>query len=116
MRWIALLALCLVCGSAASAAGTDDEYLDVYYAILQGDSLQHNGMSAQAAAKYRQAQSALQQIQSDHPLWNPDMVHFRLDYLAEQLQGLDKVVSPAPASAAAVIAPAVAPPPGLAQQ
>jgi tetratricopeptide (TPR) repeat protein len=116
MRWIALLALCLVCSSAASAAGTDDEYLDVYYAILQGDSLQHNGMSAQAAAKYRQAQSALQQIQSDHPLWNPDMVHFRLDYLAEQLQGLDKVVSPAPASAAAVIAPAVAPPPGLAQQ
>jgi tetratricopeptide (TPR) repeat protein len=103
MRWIALAALFLALAGAARAAGPDDEYLDIYTEILQGDSLLQNGHPAAAAAKFRQALTDLQQLKAGHPYWNSDVVNFRLDYLAQQLQALAKDLPPtnAPPLAAA---------------
>lgn len=101
----AVLALSLVCALAARAAGPDEQYLDIYNEILQADSLQQNGRSALAAEKYAEAQSTLQKLQTDYPRWNPDIVHFRLDYLAERLQELAKFAPPSSAHAPAALAP-----------
>ncbi len=116
MRWTAVLALFLVCTSAAWAAGPDDQYLDIYNEILQADNLQQNGKSAPAAAKYLEAQSALQHLQTEHPRWNPEVVHFRLDYLAEKLQALGKFAPALAAPAPAAPAPAAPPSAQLQQQ
>ena len=105
MRLIAILALLLVFTGSALAAGSDEQYLDIYNEILQADSLQHNGHSDAAALRYLQAQTDLQKLQSDHPTWNPDIVKYRLDYLADKLQALAKYLPATNAAPATVTSP-----------
>jgi tetratricopeptide (TPR) repeat protein len=103
MRWIASLVLFLFLTGAARAAGPDDQYLSIYDEVLQADSLQQNGQARGAAAKYLEAQTRLQTLKVDFPAWNPEVVSFRLQYLAEKLQALGTV----PPSTSARAAPAV---------
>jgi Flp pilus assembly protein TadD len=106
MRWFVVLALLLVLTGSSRAAGPDDRYLDVYNEILQADNLRQNGHPAAAAAKYLEAQTALKKLRDDYPTWNSTIVSFRLDYLAEQIQALPKVLPaasvPPPQAAAPV--------------
>jgi len=112
MRWIAVAVIVLALAGGARAAGPDDEYLDIYNEILQGDTLQQNGHAAAAAEKYLQAQTALQALKAGHPNWNSDVVSFRLDYLAQQLRSLAKALPPP--NAPPILAPTNAPPPAAA--
>ncbi len=80
----------LVLTYSARAAGSDEQYLDVYNEILQADSLAESGHSAAAALTYLQAQTDLRDFQARHPASNTELVKFRLDYLAEKLQSLSK--------------------------
>jgi tetratricopeptide (TPR) repeat protein len=109
MRPIALLTLCLFCASAARAAAPDNEYVEIYSAISQADNLQQEGKLALASAKYFQAQAALQKLQAYHPSWNPDVVHYRLEYLDDRLHALSKM-GPFPGGTP-LAAPAPATPP-----
>jgi Tfp pilus assembly protein PilF len=122
MRWIAIAAFSALLTGSALAAGSDEQYLDIYNGILQADALLESGHSEAAAARYLQAQGDLQKLQTEHPTWNPDIVKFRLDYLAEKLQSLGKLplatnappaAVPAPVQPSAAAQPAVA---ALAQQ
>ena len=106
MRWIALLAFFLVLTGSALAAGSDEQYLDIYNGILQADSLLQNGQQEAAALRYVQAQTDLQKLHAEHPTWNPDVVKYRLDYLTEKLQALSKFVAATNAVPSAVTAPA----------
>jgi Flp pilus assembly protein TadD len=110
MRWIAVAAVFLALAGAARAAGPDDEYLDIYNEILKGDSLQQNGHSAAAAIQYRQALAGLQELKAAHTNWNTDIVNFRLDYLAQQLQALPKELPPTNATPPVAAPPKAAPP------
>ena len=123
MRWMAILALFLVLTGSALAAGSDEQYLDIYNEILQADSLLESGHSDGAALRYLQAQTDLLKLQAEHPTWNPDIVKFRLDYIGEKLQSLGKVLSttnappaaaPAAVQPAAVAQPSAAPQPAIA--
>jgi len=111
MRWFAVLALLLVLTGFSRAEGPDDQYLDVYNEILQADNLHQSGHDAAAVAKYIEAQAALKRLKEEHPTWNSAIVSFRLDYLADQIQALSKVVPPAsaPPPQAAVLPQAAAP-------
>jgi Flp pilus assembly protein TadD len=109
MKWIALLLLCLVGAPALRAAGTDDEYLRIYGTMMEGDSLAKDGKWALAASQYGQAQSALQKLQAAHPDWDPEIVHFRLDYLSAQLADLAKMAPMAGVAAGPVSPPVTAP-------
>jgi Tfp pilus assembly protein PilF len=102
MRWLAILAFFLVLTGSALAAGSDEQYLDIYNEILQGDGLMQSGHSEDAALRYLQAQTDLQNLQKEHPTWNPDIVKYRLDYLAEKLQPLQKFLPSTNAPAATV--------------
>jgi len=112
MKWIAIGALFLSLTSFVHAAGSDEQYLGVYNEILEADSLADRGRSEAAATHYLQAQTDLLKLQADHPTWNPDIVKFRLDYLTDKLQGLQKfapkpIAAPAAVSAASQNAPVV---------
>lgn len=116
MRWTAILALILALAGSARAAGSDEQYLDIYNEILQADSLQQNGHPDAAALRYLQAQSDLQKLQTDHPTWNPDIVKYRLDYLTGKLSELGKYLPSTNGAPAAVSNPAAASAPGPASE
>jgi tetratricopeptide (TPR) repeat protein len=109
MRWIAVLALLLVLTGASRAAGPDDQYLDIYNEVLQADTLLKSGHPTQAAGKYLEAQSALKRLQEENPTWNNEIVSFRLEYVAEQLQALAKLAPAIPAPPPVAAAPARTP-------
>jgi len=94
MRRIAVLVFSLVLTAAIRAAGPDDAYLDIYNEILQGDTFQQSGQPAEAIAKYVEARTSLKALQQASPAWNPEIVNYRLDYLSEQIQALQKPVTP----------------------
>jgi hypothetical protein len=110
MRWIAIAVCLLVLTGSVRAAGSDEAYLNIYNEILQADGLLEGGHSEQAAQQYLQAQGDLQKLHQDHPSWNPDIVQYRLDYLADKLQSLAQYLPNAntntpPAAATAPAAP-----------
>lgn len=108
MKWIAIGAIFFSLAGFVHAAGSDEQYLDIYNEILQADSLNDGGHPDTAASHYLKAQGDLQKLQADHPYWNPDVVKYRLDYLAEKLQGLKKFLprsNSAPPNAVAESAP-----------
>ena len=93
-------ALLLAFALTARAAGPEDQYIAIYYLIQQGDAAQTEGKNAEAAARYADAQDALQKLQRAYPTWQTNVVSFRLGYLAKRLAtpGLNPpVVQPQPA-------------------
>ncbi|HTB86256.1 MAG TPA: hypothetical protein VK742_21590, partial [Candidatus Sulfotelmatobacter sp.] len=71
---------------APPAVAQDDDYLTVYSVIEQADSLAANGRTAQAHAKYLEAQRDLAAFKQDNPNWNNQMVSYRMDYVADKIK------------------------------
>jgi len=110
-RVSALLAALLVAGIlSAQAQSPEDQYVRIYNLIQQADALNGNGQFPQALPKYLEAQSALQRIQKVSPEWNPKVVNFRLNYIAEKIDAGPsiKTVAPATKPAPATVPPAPA--------
>ncbi|MEJ5238372.1 MAG: tetratricopeptide repeat protein [Limisphaera sp.] len=76
--------------------GADQQYVGIYAAIQEGDRLLAAGQERAALAKYLEAQTALQRLQSAFPDWNPRVVRFRLNYLAERIAAASGRTGPAP--------------------
>jgi len=84
-RLLAIVVLLLVVVPGVRAdGGPDDQYIDIYNLIQEGDSLSA-GQPAQAQAKYMEAQTALRRFQKIYPGWNDRVVNFRLNYLASKI-------------------------------
>ncbi len=94
------------------AQAQDEEYLQIYTQIQQADAQGNSGERAEALAKYREAQSALQIFQRHYPDWNPRVVGFRLNYVAARVAELS---SRTPGVTNAPVAPSVVPPPATAE-
>jgi tetratricopeptide (TPR) repeat protein len=62
-----------------------DAYLRIYAIIQDADTLESSGQTANAVARYQEAQTALQAFQRMYPPWNPKVVSFRLNYLTTKL-------------------------------
>jgi tetratricopeptide (TPR) repeat protein len=105
MKWLFVLAglMLLVLPPCARAEAPDDQYLEVYNLIQQGDALSPE-LSDQALAKYLEAQTDLQKLKRMYPDWNSKVVTFRLNYLASKIVILSARTSapvmPSPAPAA----------------
>jgi tetratricopeptide (TPR) repeat protein len=84
----------------------DDQYVIIYVLIQQGDANLNAGEPKQALGDYVEAQHELKQFQQVYSDWNPMIVNYRLNYLAEKIAALTPRV-------AATNAPAekTAPPP-----
>lgn len=92
---VALAFLALV-APMARAEGSDDQYIQIFNSIQQGDSLNERGASTDALAKYTEAQNALQQFQTSYPTWNPKIVKFRIEYVGAKIAELSAKAAPAP--------------------
>lgn len=94
MKWI-LFALIFTI-SLAHADGPDQEYLQIYNLIEQGDNLSKSGKTDTATERYREALKGLKRLQSSYPNWNDAVIKYRIDYLSEKLQGTTTPTNPAP--------------------
>jgi hypothetical protein len=83
-RLFAIAVLLLVVLPGVRADGPDDQYIQIYDLIQEGDSLSAT-QPTQAQAKYMEAQTALQKFQKIYPGWNDRVVNFRLSYLASKI-------------------------------
>ena len=89
-RFAALVGLILAVAlpTARAQQNPDDQYIAIYSLIQQADALQSGGQARQALDGYTQALAELQKFQKVFPDWDPKIVTFRLDYLAQKINGL----------------------------
>jgi hypothetical protein len=71
--------------SAQAQDGPDDQYVSIYGIIQQADALANGGQPRQALANYQTAQTALTQFHKINPDWSPNIVNYRLNYLADKI-------------------------------
>ncbi len=87
---------------AFAQADADDQYLMIYSLLQQGDNLADSGQPQRALTQYAEAQTELQQFQKVFPDWYPNIVNFRLKYLAEKIADVTASLPvPVPAQVAA---------------
>jgi hypothetical protein len=87
MGWF-LFFVFLLLAVPARADSPDDQYLRIFNIIDKADTLNSKGQAEQALAKYREAQSALENFQKAQPAWNGQLVSFRLEYVGQKIAGL----------------------------
>lgn len=83
-RLFGIVILLLLLVPSVLADGADDQYVQIYNLIQEGDAAGTNN-PAEALAKYTQAQTSLLKFQKIYPAWNDRVVNFRLDYLASKI-------------------------------
>jgi len=114
---LALLAALASASRLEAAASPQDDYLQIYVMINEGDKLNTGGQASQAREKYETALTRLEKLKNENPEWEPTIVKYRIKYLNDKLASLKNVKATAPPAApAAAPAPAVserpaAPPP-----
>ena len=81
-----------------SAASPQDDYLQIYVLINEGDKLTQSGQNSQGREKYETALTRLEKLKNENPEWEPTIVKYRIKYLNEKLDSLKsaKDASPAP--------------------
>lgn len=85
-RLIALAGLLLVALlPEARAQSADDQYVIIYSLMQQADGLENSGEPSQALAQYVETQTELERFQKIFPDWHPNIVSFRLNYLADKI-------------------------------
>jgi len=99
-RWIALIG-CIAWATSThlhSAASPQDDYLQIYVMIQEGDKLTQGGQNSQGREKYETAIQRLEKLKNENPEWEPTIVKYRIKYLNEKLDSLKsaKDASPAP--------------------
>jgi tetratricopeptide (TPR) repeat protein len=110
--WIVLL----VCAAwwvpvlGHTAASPQDDYLQIYVMIQDGDRLATAGQNSQGREKFETALSRLEKLKNENPEWEPTIVKYRIKYLNEKLEAMKTSKDSAPAVApTAKSAPAAAP-------
>ncbi len=103
-KWIVLLACIswLIPVSGHCAASPQDDYLQIYVLITEGDKLATGGQNSQGREKYETALNRLEKLKNENPEWEPTIVKYRIKYLNEKLDAMKsaKETTPAPSSAA----------------
>jgi tetratricopeptide (TPR) repeat protein len=102
MKHILGLFAVLALATSAFAQSPDERYVQVYQLIQEADRQNGMGNARAAAAKYLEAQRALERFSSLYPGWNERVINYRLSYVASKLEPLTAAL----AAGAATNAPA----------
>ena len=100
----AALALFSTASLLKAAASPQDDYLQIYVMINEGDKLGQSGQASQAREKYETALSRLEKLKNENPEWEPTIVKYRIKYLNDKLANLKNSPAPAASSAPAPVA------------
>ena len=95
---LAALLLLAAPPSSHPAASPQDDYLQIYVMINEGDKLDNSGQKSQAREKYENALNKLDKLKNENPEWEPTIVKYRIKYLNDKLSNLKsaKDTSPTP--------------------
>ena len=90
--------LLLTAPTSRPAASPQDDYLQIYVMINEGDKLDNTGQKSQAREKYETALNKLDKLKNENPEWEPTIVKYRIKYLNDKLANLKsaKDATPAP--------------------
>jgi Tfp pilus assembly protein PilF len=90
MKYLAALviALFLAIPGVYAQQTPDDQYVIIYVLIQQGDANLNAGQPKEALGDYEEAQRELNQFKTVYSDWNPMIVNYRLNYLAEKIAAL----------------------------
>ena len=80
-----------------AAASPQDDYLQIYVMINEGDKLMQGGQNSQAREKYETALTRLEKLKNENPEWEPTIVKYRVKYLNDKLGSLKNTPATAPA-------------------
>ena len=106
---LAALAVFSTVSHGGAAASPQDDYLQIYVMINEGDKLSQGGQNSQAREKYETALTRLEKLKNENPEWEPTIVKYRIKYLNDKLANLKTAKessTPPPAAPAAAPAPA----------
>ena len=101
---VVLLTLLPTVSRVMAAASPQDDYLQIYVMINEGDKLGQGGQNSQAREKYEGALNRLEKLKNENPEWEPTIVKYRIKYLNEKLANLKNspssttTVAPTPAT------------------
>jgi tetratricopeptide (TPR) repeat protein len=84
MKRLFAIGLLFLALAAYVRAGADEDYVQIYTLIQDGDALELLHPD-QALAKFTEAQTQLQRFQRIYPGWNDRVVNFRLSYLGSKI-------------------------------
>jgi Flp pilus assembly protein TadD len=87
-RFIALVGLAAFILVVPALRAQEEQYVQVYNLIQEGDASANAETPVQALNKYLRAQTELQKFQKVYPDWNSRIVNFRLNYLAAKISDL----------------------------
>jgi tetratricopeptide (TPR) repeat protein len=96
-RLLACAVLLFSLGVTLSAAGPEEEYVQIYNRIQDADRLAQNQRPDQARTTYLEAQTRLGELSREYPDWNPNIIRFRLGYISRKLSALSTAEPPATA-------------------
>ncbi len=105
--WIVLL----VCAAwwvpvlGHAAASPQDDYLQIYVMIQDGDRLATAGQNSQGREKFETALGRLEKLKNENPEWEPTIVKYRIKYLNEKLEAMKASKDSSPAVAPTVKSP-----------
>jgi tetratricopeptide (TPR) repeat protein len=100
--------------NALAQSEADDQYVFIYSALQQADTLAGSGRPQQALKQYTDVQGDLLKFQKAFPAWYPKIMAFRLSYVAGKIAELAPqlpVPSPAPVMVSRSVAPGTSPSP-----
>ncbi len=104
-----LAAALLFIGLLATARAqqeADTQYLGIYGTIQLADKLADSGQPGEALAAFTDAQVQLERFKKIFPDWNPNIISFRLNYVADKAAALKSRTPAAPSAPAKGTAPA----------
>ena len=76
-------------GALQAPEKPDDVYLEAYITMRDAVDLERAGDLQEAAGQFALAQQLFARVQSEWPEWNPAMVKYRLEKLAESIADLN---------------------------
>ena len=100
--------------NALAQSEADDQYVFIYSALQQADTLAGSGRPQQALKQYTDVQGDLLKFQKAFPAWYPKIMAFRLSYVAGKIAELAPQLpfpSPAPVMVSRSVAPGTSPSP-----
>ena len=87
---------CLIPAISYSAASPQDDYLQIYVLINEGDKLTQSGQNSQGREKYETALTRLDKLKNENPELEPTIVKYRIKYLNEKLDSLKSAKDTSP--------------------
>jgi tetratricopeptide (TPR) repeat protein len=105
-RFLVLLTTILLACFSARAEGPDEHYVRIYQMIQDADRLNDSGQAKLAAAKYVEAQTALNNFRGLYPGWNERVVNYRLNYITTKLAPIASTLAGTPVTPTPSVTPA----------